>query len=290
MLTTSIEPISDDSLDDVCRLLTDGFGPGRTFDQWKRGFVGSWCPDRPNNGFQLRVDGKLVGALGAIYSVQTVNGKPERFCNMTSWYVDPAYRRYSLALLSRLTSQAGYHITNFTALPEVAKILAVVGFQVLPGRVIAVANLPLPSVMWRRWQLHTRQPDIERILTDHRRTVARDHATCPGIHQLVVGSPRRGYCHVLYRHGVCRSLPSAVIHDISDEPLFAESFPRMAMHFLRRGLLATRVRTGALTTRDFAVAVELPEKSEMFFHSRTLGPESIRTLYSELMSFGPDED
>jgi hypothetical protein len=205
---------------------------------------------------------------------------------MAAWYVEPEHRKHSLTLMVRVTAQAGYHFTNFTPHPAVARILTHAGFQLLPAEVTAAPNLPLGR--WRRSEIHDRLDAIESVLNEDRRKVARDHADCPGLLQLAAGVRDEGYCHVVYRRGTCRGLPSAVIHDISDHHLFTRFWPNIAAYFLRRGLAATRIRTLSLGGSRLPLSVALADRHRLFCRSATLGPESIRTLYSELMVFGED--
>ena len=58
---------------------------------WKAAFSHPWMPDKPNNGFMLRADGKLVGTIGAIYSEQVFGGERRNFLNLTSLVVDEKY-------------------------------------------------------------------------------------------------------------------------------------------------------------------------------------------------------
>jgi len=47
--------------------------------------------------------------LLALYSERLVEGRLERFCNLTSWCVLPDYRSRSISLLTALLRQHGYH-------------------------------------------------------------------------------------------------------------------------------------------------------------------------------------
>jgi len=62
----------------------------------------------------LRDGQRVVGTLLALYSERLVEGRLERFCNLTSRCVLPDYRSRSISLLTALLRQHGYHFTALT--------------------------------------------------------------------------------------------------------------------------------------------------------------------------------
>ena len=55
----------------------------------------TWAADVPTHGFLLREEGRVVGALTALYSERQVAGRTERFCNVATWCVLPSHRSQS---------------------------------------------------------------------------------------------------------------------------------------------------------------------------------------------------
>ena len=74
-----------------------------------------------NHGFAIRnTAGRMVGGIGAIYAERIIRGRPERFCNITSWCVLDEYRSHSMRLAMALVSQPGYHFTDLSPTTIVA--------------------------------------------------------------------------------------------------------------------------------------------------------------------------
>jgi hypothetical protein len=81
----------------------------------RRLFDYSWDGDRDDRGFVLDDGGRIVGFLVVAYSQRLVDGLDVGFCNMGSWYVEPPYRAYSLALLRSLLALDEFTVWNLTA-------------------------------------------------------------------------------------------------------------------------------------------------------------------------------
>jgi hypothetical protein len=96
-------PIEDSDLGSVADLLTQGF-PERTRKYWTNALgrlAGLDTPEGcPRFGYLLDVDGAAVGVLLLIFSHSACDAEGPIRCNVSSWYVDPAYRGYAAALVS----------------------------------------------------------------------------------------------------------------------------------------------------------------------------------------------
>ena len=79
MSLPALEPIRDEDVLDFCRFLTEHLSGERTAEQWAQAFRQRWCPDKPNNGFVIRQDGRIVGGIGAIYAQRRIRGNVERW-------------------------------------------------------------------------------------------------------------------------------------------------------------------------------------------------------------------
>jgi hypothetical protein len=95
--------IGEADLDSVADLLARGFY-GRSRQYWLQGLqrqaarhVPQGCP---RFGYVLEDEGAPVGALLLIYSLRDSHGGPAVHCNLSSWYVEPAYRNYAPMLTS----------------------------------------------------------------------------------------------------------------------------------------------------------------------------------------------
>jgi hypothetical protein len=123
--------ILESDLDAIGDLLTRGFQHRRR-EYWMRGLrhqsTRPLPPDAPRYGYLLEHDGLPVGCLLMIYSSKIIKGESAICCNVSSWYVDPAFRNYA-ALFASMT-QKRKEITYFNVTPAVATwpILEAQGF------------------------------------------------------------------------------------------------------------------------------------------------------------------
>jgi hypothetical protein len=100
--------IADTDIDAVADLLTRGFA-GRSREYWMQGLrrqAAREVPDGyPRFGYMLDQDGQPVGVLLLLYTSRgNGGGEPTIHCNLSSWYVDPAFRNYA-SLLTRIAQR-----------------------------------------------------------------------------------------------------------------------------------------------------------------------------------------
>ena len=99
--------ISEADLDAVVELLTRGF-VGRSRDYWMQGLrrqAGREAPaGYPRFGYMLDNEGRAVGVLLLLYSSRSDGGDVAIQCNLSSWYVDPAFRGYA-SLLTKIAQR-----------------------------------------------------------------------------------------------------------------------------------------------------------------------------------------
>jgi len=130
--TTIVRPLVRKDKEEAIRLVTEGFYPRHQpghFDHW---FLYAWMQKVPHYGFALIHDEKIVGVFGAIFSEREYDGRVEKFCNMTSWYVVPAYRGAGLKHLMAFVSLAPeFTLTNLTAPKVVVTILRGINLKYL---------------------------------------------------------------------------------------------------------------------------------------------------------------
>jgi len=90
--------IAPDDLDAIADLLTRGF-VGRSRDYWITGLRRQATRDVPEGyprfGYMLVNDGAPVGVLLLIYTNRGEGNATEIRCNLSSWYVEPAWRNYA---------------------------------------------------------------------------------------------------------------------------------------------------------------------------------------------------
>src|SRR6195256_2399207 len=64
----------------------------------------------PRFGYMLDNDGVVVGVLLLLYTSRISGGEPAIQCNLSSWYVDPAFRNYAplLAKIAQRNKEVTY--------------------------------------------------------------------------------------------------------------------------------------------------------------------------------------
>jgi hypothetical protein len=99
--------IAETDLDAVADLLTRGF-PGRSRDYWILGLRRQAAREiprfYPRFGYMLDHDGMPAGVLLLLYTCRNSGGEARIHCNLSSWYVEPAFRNYA-ALLSKIAQR-----------------------------------------------------------------------------------------------------------------------------------------------------------------------------------------
>lgn len=90
--------ITESDAEAVADLLTRGF-VGRSRNYWIQGLrrqaFRSVPEGYPRFGYMLDNDGTPVGVLLLIYTARKNGDETTIQCNLSSWYVDPAYRNYA---------------------------------------------------------------------------------------------------------------------------------------------------------------------------------------------------
>jgi hypothetical protein len=273
--------LRDEQLREFCEFLHTYLNPAIPVDRWLEAFRQQWGVDSPNRGFVLRDDrGQIVGGIGAIYAQRMIRGRPERFCNITSWCVLEPYRTHSMRLAAAIVSQAGYHFTDLTPTDVVASSLKFLNFRSLDRRLTFLPAIP----GWTRGLRVTEVPaEVERCLAPEDRKAYLDHRHFPWLHHIVVGSPGR-YCYVAYKLGHVKRLRCAAVLHVSDSELFLRFRFTLGRYFLfRRRIVAMRVESRFLH-RSVWPAHQADSGQDKVFRSDTLGQPDIANLYSEAVA------
>ena len=110
--------ISEADIDSVADLLTRGFA-GRSREYWMQGLrrqAGREVPQGyPRFGYMLDHQGGPVGVLLLLYSLRPCDGELAIHCNLSSWYVEPAFRNYA-PMLTKI-AQRHDEVTYFNISP-----------------------------------------------------------------------------------------------------------------------------------------------------------------------------
>jgi hypothetical protein len=221
----------------------------------------------------------VVGAHLAFYSERTVDGRPERFCNLGAWCVLPDHRFHALRLLKALLAQDGYHFTDLSPSGSVVGLNERLGFRFLDTTTTVVPNLPWPG----RGRISCDPALIERTLTGAELQLYRDHARAAAARHVLL---MRGgeWCYVIFRKDRRKGLPlfASILH-VSNPELFRAMARPLARHLLlRHGAAATLIERAVVEHRPrLSLTVESPRRK--MFRSPSLEPAQIDYLYSELV-------
>jgi hypothetical protein len=283
MKQPTLEPIRDSDLTDFCQFLVENLSRQRTADEWARAFLQEWGVEKPNNGFLLRDDNQIVGGIGAIYAERLIRGKPERFCNITSWCVLDRYRSQSMRLAIALTSQPGFHFTDLTPTEVVSKMLQFLKFKPMNERQAVWPNPPWPFSLLAGVRVITESDTIEQALSPEDARVYLEHKHLPWLNHLAVGWPGN-YCHVVYKRTRIKGLPGAFILGFSNPGQLIKYRFAVGNHLLfKKGLVFTKVES-RLLARVPITSTELSGFRNKVFRSDTLTEADISNLYTEIVA------
>jgi hypothetical protein len=283
MASPSLHPIRDEDLPEFCRFLTENLSNERSPEAWAQAFRQNWCPDKPNNGFLIRHDGRIVGGIGAIYAERNVHGRREKFCNITSWCVLDAFRTQSGRLAMAVVSQPGYHFTDLTPTEVVSKTLQFFKFKRMDERHVVWPNLPWPVARLAGFRVIVDPDRIGELLAPDDAKAYRDHSHLPWLHHLAVGRSGK-WSHVVWRRTRLKEVSGAMILAVSDPDFFLRCRLALGSHLLlRHGLPYTRVEA-RLLPRVPQPSFVLAGYRNKVFRSDTLTERDISNLYSELVA------
>ncbi len=170
--------IDDADIDAVADLLAkSGFGGSRDF--WlsglKRLAMHTNPPGYPKYGFLLEVNQVPVGVLLLITALVDERGKTQTRCNVSSWFVWPAFSSYASLLVARALSRKEVTYYNISPRPHTFDLLAAQGYSCYcNGQFIFVPALR-PGVWSARvkkaQEIMNPGPDLSayeiRVLSDH---------------------------------------------------------------------------------------------------------------------------
>jgi hypothetical protein len=124
--------IGDADLHGVAELLSRGFRL-RSKGYWLRGLERlrsrSVPKGFPRFGSCLESNGRLVGVVLMIYSEVEADAAPVIRCNLSSWYVEPAFRGYAPLLLSYALRDKRVTYLNLSAAPNTWPTVEAQGFR-----------------------------------------------------------------------------------------------------------------------------------------------------------------
>ncbi len=124
--------ITESDLNSVTDLLTRGF-PRRSRDHWTEGLqrqaTRAAPAGYPRFGYLLEHDGNAVGVLLLIYSDRGTTSQPQIWCNLSSWYVEPAFRNCATMLTKIAQRLPEVTYVNVSAARHTWRVVEAQGFR-----------------------------------------------------------------------------------------------------------------------------------------------------------------
>jgi hypothetical protein len=150
--------VADGDLDALADLLKRGFGARRTHAFWRHvlaGLKARAVPDgMPRYGYLLENAGVPVGAILLMFAASPGGEAPR--ANVSSWYVEPAFRSYAPLLVAQALKLKQVTYLNVSAVPHTWPILEAQGYQRYSNGVFVA----LPAVQRSR-------SDVRLLAADH---------------------------------------------------------------------------------------------------------------------------
>lgn len=250
----------------------------------KKVFGYQWERNETHCGLILRDGDKTVGFLGMIFSRRLINGKIEKFCNLTSWFVCKDYRSRAIFMILPLHAMKDYTITDLTPSKKVYKIQNKLGFKDLEtqARLLLPFGRRLFQPKFSPINLTHDLAAIEQKLEGQNLNIFNDHKHYPCLHFLLTGQDR--YCYIIYTKLRRKRTQHVHLHYISDPDLFTLAYrdirKSILSHAKARFLL---IDSRLVKNRKLPLSISLPYRAPKQYISSTLKPEQIDNLYSELV-------
>lgn len=279
MKRTVVEAIAAGDLPDVAQFLHEHLARSRTAAQWQAELETHWRGERPNHGFMLRDEGRIVGTICAFYAERTIDGHKRTVCNITSWCVLDSHRKLSMKLAMAVVQQPGYDFTDLSPTAVVGGVLRFLKFKPLPQEQAVVFSLPLPATGSRL--LHE-PSNIERALSGEALQIYQDHRRFPWLRHVLLGDPS-GWCHVIYKPTRFKGLPAAKVLHVSSPALLKRHLGRWTLHLLSRGIVTSHIECRWMPDRPWYSVARSGFNAKLFL-SDTLVEADIDYLYSETMA------
>jgi hypothetical protein len=275
-----IQPATQDMFDEIHPVLSE-FGGALTRDDWKR-LLDYRFSARPHRGWVARVNGEVVGYLGAIFSERA----GAHFCCLTSWIVKAAHRKGNLRLLAPMFELKDHTLLNLSASPFTAALFQRLGFSVLDTHVLIIPPIT-PRDLRPRHRAVTELSELERMLGPTDRQFFSDHRPYPLTHLVLEGDGAR--CYVVASKTRFKRVPVSYLHHVSDPQCLAQG-----INTLQRALWRTHRTLFTLVDRRLMgpcrIRGSLPYRLAQPRLYRPAAPAPggiIDSLYTELALLNP---
>jgi hypothetical protein len=240
-----VREIRDADLPAIAALLNRGFA-FRSIDYWLRGLERHANRPRPAGyptfGYCLDHDGAPVGVILLLFSKVRAGTENIIRCNVSSWYVEPAFRAFAPLMVKVATKDKSVTYFNITPAPHTWSTNEAQGFSVYcKGQIYGALMLSRPV---RQTEVVPFSEESSTGLSDYEADLLRQHAAF-GCLSLVVRDSASAYPFVFQKHHVKDVVPIYRLiycRDIGDLKRFAGNIGRF---LARRGGLLVRFDANA---------------------------------------------
>lgn len=216
MPDAELHPVERGDFDRVYPLLERFQSTALTREDWRHMlFDQRWKREDDPLGFALWAGKKVVGYIGNVYSYPQIAGTQSRFCNLSSWIVDPGYRSHTLFMARRALADTRVTYTALTCIRSSAAIFLRLGFRKLEER-IRIFH-PLSGVQrrfFRNTQFTAVPSEIERRISEASGRLLQAHMHTPALHLWFEN--RVGSCYLLLSRWRLRRYEVLHVHHASD--------------------------------------------------------------------------
>ena len=235
-----VREIRESDLSAVAKLLNRGFG-FRSIDYWLRGLERHARRPRPANcpafGYCLDHGGAPVGVILLLFSEVRAGAGLVVRCNVSSWYVEPAFRAFAPLMVKVAIKDKNVTYFNITPAPHTWSTVEAQGFSLYcKGQIYAALMLSLPV---REASVQSYSAEQAAGLDDYESDLLRQHDGF-GCLSLVVRDGSAAHPFVFQKHHVKGVVPVYRLlycRQIADLQRFAGNLGRF---LARRGGLLVR--------------------------------------------------
>jgi hypothetical protein len=275
-------------LDGVADLLTRGFA-GRSREYWMDGLrrmsLREAPEDFPRFGYMLDHEGTPVGVLLSIYTTRDDGSGTSIRCNLSSWYVEPVFRNYSM-MMAKVT-QRHKHVTYINISPAqwTWRTIETQGFRAYcSGLFFSFPALSRPA---KGMRVEVVQPDAQAVdgLSEAEVALLARHAAYGCLSLVCLAADGRGFPFVLQPMRIRRiALPAMQMIYCPDVADYVACAGAIGRFLLRRGRISVALDANGRVQDLFGVYRE-PLGRKYF-----KGPQRPRLADltdTELVLYGP---
>jgi len=152
-------------------------------DDWFRLFQNHWAIEEFSPGIVLEAGDKIVGYIGTIYSKQIIAGKPQLFCNLTTWIVLDEYRSHSIMMIFSLVRNKNVVLTSFSSNNVTYEVYKKLGFK--DGNLSKRIVYPFPFFQSNDYKIIINTQEIEDNCNPDNKIIFNDHKNFGNAYALI---------------------------------------------------------------------------------------------------------